>query len=155
MDFAHLDSGSEWAANRTAFILLQEGKLSEARQGFLKAAASSPIWREDRDLFLACTDSSQASELDRVAHKSESSALNGTDSEGRYFVGRLLGYCGQRDAAVRLLKSAIAQNYCANTALQTDPLLSKLRGTPEMSELLSQAKNCQNQFLAQIGQSSR
>ncbi len=57
-------------------------------------------------------------------------------------------YCGQKDAAVRLLRSAIEQNYCAYTALQTDPLLAKLRGTPEFSELLSAAKDCQNKFLA-------
>lgn len=58
-----------------------------------------------------------------------------------------VSYCGQKDAAVRLLRNAIEQNYCAYTALQTDPLV-KLRGTPEFSELLSAAKDCQNKFLA-------
>jgi hypothetical protein len=67
-------------------------------------------------------------------------------------VGRLLAYCGQKEAALRLLKSAIEQNYCAYTALKTDPLLTKLRGTPEMSGLLSEAEQCQNVILAQVGQ---
>ena len=66
-----------------------------------------------------------------------------------------MAYCGQKDAALRLLKSAIEQNYCAYTALQNDPLLVKFRGTPEFSELLSTAKQCQNRFLAQRDHRSR
>ena len=154
MDFVQLDSGSEWAANRTAHILLQEGKVAEARQLFLKAA-SSPLWRQDRDLFEACLDPSNTVQLDAITRKAESAALDETDSEAHYMEGRLLAYCGQKDAALRLLKSAIEQNYCAYTALQTDPLLLKLRGTPEMSELLSEAKQCQNNVLVQARQSSR
>lgn len=153
-EFAQLDFGSEWAANRTAYILLQEGKIAEARQTIPKTSASTQ-WDRERDLLLACTDSSQASQLDGIAHKAEVTALDGTDSEAQYQVGRLLAYCGQKDAAVRLLKSAIGHNYCAYTALQTDPLLLKLRGMPEMGGLLSEAKQCQNRFFAQVGQSSR
>jgi len=91
-------------------------------------------------------------QLDGAAKKSEAAALAGVDAEPRYFVGALLSYCGQKDAAVRLLRSAIEQNYCAYTALQSDPLLVKLRGTPEFSGLLSAAKDCQNRFLAQRDQ---
>jgi len=61
----------------------------------------------------------------------------------------MLSYCGQKDAALRLLRRAIGQNYCAYAALQTDPLLLKLRRTPEFTELLSAAKQCQNTFLVQ------
>jgi hypothetical protein len=50
---------------------------------------------------------------------------------------------------VRLLKKAVEQNYCAYTALQTDPLLVKLRGIPEFIELLSAAKECQSKFLGE------
>jgi hypothetical protein len=85
--------------------------------------------------------------LDRAAQKIEAAALAGVDAEARYFVGALLSYCGHKDAAVRLLRSAIEQKYCAYTALQSDPLLVKLRGIPEFSELLSAAKECQNSFL--------
>jgi eukaryotic-like serine/threonine-protein kinase len=145
-EFAQLDFGSEWAANRTAYILLQEGKLAEARQTIPKISSSAK-WDRERDLLLACTDSSQASQLDGIAHKAEVAALNETDSEAQYKLGRLL--------ALRLLKSAIKHNYCAYRALQTDPLLLKLRGTLEMGELLSEAKQCQSRFLVQAGQGSR
>jgi hypothetical protein len=67
-----------------------------------------------------------------------------TDPEAWYHLGSLMAYCGQKDAAVRLLRGAIQQNFCAYEALQTDPLLLKLRGTPELSELVSVAKRCQH-----------
>jgi hypothetical protein len=92
--------------------------------------------------------------LDRFVHEAETAAMSATDGEPRYDVGSLLAYCGQKDAALRLLKSAVEQNYCAYTALQKDPLLVKFRGTPEFSGLLSTAKQCQNRFLTQRDQSS-
>jgi len=145
MEFVRLDAGSDWAARATAFILLEQAKAGEARQT-MQRTSERPLL--GRDLLLACLDPQQTSELDRAAKKSEAAALAGVDAEPRYFVGALLSYCGQKDAAVRLLRSAIEQNYCAYTALQSDPLLVKLRGTPEFSGLLSAAKDCQNRFLA-------
>jgi hypothetical protein len=61
--------------------------------------------------------------------------------------GSLLSYCRQKDAALRLLKSAIEHNYCAYQTLQSDPLLGKLRGTAEFAEVLSAAKDCRDRFL--------
>jgi hypothetical protein len=145
MEFVRLDAGSEYAARQTAFILLGQGKVGEARQASQRMS-DNPLLRQD--LFQGCLDPLQKTQLDRAAKKSEAAALAGGDPEPRYFLGALLSYCGQKDAAVRLLRSAIEQNYCAYTALQTDPLLVKLRGTPEFSELLSAAKDCQNKFLA-------
>ncbi len=150
MEFVRLDAGSDWAARTTAFILLEQGKLDEARQT-IQRTSDRPLL--GRDLLLACQDPQQTSQLDGAAKKSEAAALAGVDAEPRYFVGALLSYCGQNDAAVRLLRSAIRQNYCAYIALQSDPLLAKLRGTPAFSELLSAAKECQSRFLAQRDQS--
>jgi serine/threonine protein kinase len=149
MEFVRLDAGSDWAARTTAFILLEQGKLDEARQT-IQRTSDRPLL--GRDLLLACQDPQQTSQLDGAAKKSEAAALAGVDAEPRYFVAALLSYCGQKDAAVRLLRSAMEQNYCAFTALQSDPLLVKLRGTPEFRELLSAAKECQNRFLAQRDQ---
>ena len=152
MDFVRLDAGSEWAARSSAYILLREGKLAEARQSIQKASAN-PLMA--RDLLQSCLDHSPTSVLDRIAKKTEAAALAQPDGEPRYHVGSLLAYCGRDDAALRLLKSAVQQNYCAYTALQTDPLLVKLRGNSEFNELLSAAKGCQNRFLAQQHQTSQ
>jgi hypothetical protein len=146
MDFVRLDAGSEWAARQTAFILMDQGKLAEARQS-IQRTSDQPLM--GRDLVQACLDQRQTSQLDRAARKMEADALAQLDSEPRYSTGALLSYCGQKEAAVRLLRRAIEQNYCAYTALQSDPMLVKLRGTPEFSELLAAARECQNRFLAE------
>jgi hypothetical protein len=96
----------------------------------------------------ACLEPSKTRARDEIAHETEDALMADADAEPRYIIGTTLAYCGQKDAALRLMKSAIEQNYCAYTALQTDPLLAKLRGTPEFSELLSEAKECQNKFMA-------
>ncbi len=150
MEFIRLDAGSEWAARQMAYILLGQGKLAEARQSIQR---TSDVPLMGRDLIQACLDPQQTSQFDRAAQRIEAAALASIDSEPRYWVGSLLSYCGQKDAALRLLKSTVEHNYCAYTALQTDPLLVKVRGTPEFSELLAAAKECQNQFLAQRDQS--
>jgi serine/threonine protein kinase len=152
MEFVRLDAGSEYAAMQTAAILLGQGKLTEARQA-IQRASDSPLM--GRDLIQSCIDPPHSSQCDKAAQKIEATALAGADIEPLYSVGALLSYCGQNAAALRLLRKAVEQNYCAYTALQTDPLLVKLRGTPEFSELLSAAKQCQNRFLAQRDQSSR
>jgi hypothetical protein len=146
MDFVRLDAGSEYAAMQTGAILLGQGKLAEARQA-IQGASQSPLM--GRDLIQACVDPPHSSQCDKAAQTIEATALAGSDIEPLYSVGALLSYCEQKDAAVRLLKKAIEQNYCAYTALQTDPLLVKLRGTPEFPALLSSAKQCQSKFLAE------
>ncbi len=150
MEFVRLDAGSAWAARQTAFILMRQGKLAEARQT-IQRTSDDPLM--GRDLLQACLDPQQTAQFDRATRKIEKVALAGVDAEPRYIFGAVLSYCGQKDAALRLLRSAVAHNYCACTALQTDPLLAKFRGTPEFSELLSSAKECQSKFLAQRDQS--
>jgi serine/threonine protein kinase len=150
MEFVRLDADSEWAARTTAFILIGQGKLGEARQT-IQRMPDAPLM--GRDLLQACLDPQRTSQVYRAARKMETASFAKLDAEPRYEFGALLSYCGQKDAALRLLRSAVEQNYCAYTALQTDPLLVKFRRTPEFSELLSAAKECQNGVLAQRDQS--
>ena len=149
MDFVRLDPGSEWAAYASVSILLRQGKLDEARQR-VEGMSANPHYH--RDLLQACLNPHEESQLRRIASEVETAVLSETDPEPRYFQGTILAFCGQNDAAVRVLKSAIEHNYCAYDSLQTDPLLAKLRGTHEFSELLSAAKECRDGFLAQRGQ---
>jgi TolB-like protein/tetratricopeptide (TPR) repeat protein len=149
MEFVRLDAGSEYAAMQNATMLLGQGKLAEARQA-VQGASNSPLM--GRDLIQSCVDPPHSAQCDAAAQKVEAAALAGVDVEPRYSVGALLAYCGQKAAALRLLRKAVEQNYCAYTALQTDPLLVSLRGTPEFRELLSSAKQCQNRFLAERSQ---
>jgi serine/threonine protein kinase len=146
MDFVRLDAGSEWAASMTTLILLGQGKLEEARETAKKMSVE--VYNR-RELAEACLQPRPPSELDTIVQKATSAALAETDSEPRYYLAAILAFCGKKEPAVRLLRSAIEQNYCAYSALQSDPLLAKLRGTPEFKQLLSDAKACQKKFLAE------
>jgi hypothetical protein len=94
---------------------------------------------------MACTQAQRPADMDRIVREAKSSVTTEPDPEALYHVGALLANCGQENAALRLLKAAVVQNYCAHTALQTDPMLVKLHGTPEFSRLLSTAEQCQKQ----------
>jgi hypothetical protein len=72
------------------------------------------------------------------------------DPERRYANGALLGYCGQPEAGLRAIRSAIQKNYCVYSQLQHDPLLANLRNKPEFTQLLSAAKACQDDFLTKL-----
>ena len=74
------------------------------------------------------------------------------DVELRYYQGSLLALCGQKDVALRLLRSAIEQNYCSYEALEHDPAWRDLRGSPAFGELRSKAFDCQKKFLIATGQ---
>jgi hypothetical protein len=65
------------------------------------------------------------------------------DPENWYHVGALMAECGQNEPALRLLKAAVQQNYCAYTALLDDPLLKDLRKDTAFNEVLTASSNCQ------------
>ena len=146
MEIVHLDAGSQYALNITPTILLSEGKFKEAQES-VKQVADNAWYR--REFLEACLNRADSSELRNAAIAMESAVLSHPDSEPRYVAGTVLSFCGQEDAAARVLKSAIRQNYCAYKALQTDPLLAKLRENSEFTDLLNMAKQCQDKFLAQ------
>ena len=149
-DFIRLDAGSEWASFVTAMTLMREGKITEARAG-ARSISTNPYYHK---VFVeACLQERPPSDMNRIVHEAESSILAEPDPEPRYFNGATMASCDQKESAVRLLKSAISKNYCSFTALQTDPLLVKLRSTPEFGQLLSAAKECQQKFLAERNRS--
>jgi hypothetical protein len=71
-----------------------------------------------------------------------------SDPELAFYPGAILAFCGKKSAAMHMLKNAIERDYCAYSQLQPDPLLVKLRGASEYDQLLSEAKQCQQRYLA-------
>jgi TolB-like protein len=145
MDFIRLDAGSNFFNANVIRILAREGKLAEVRQ------AAQKLQQGDRlRVCMENPSSTQApsAEVERVAHASEPAMLNNPDSENRYLFATDMAFCGEKDMALHLLKSAVEGHYCSYTALQKDPLVGPLRGTPEFAELLSAAKQCRDDFLA-------
>jgi TolB-like protein len=140
MDFVHLDAGSEWAAWATPYVYLAAGNLTQAREA-ARNVAKSPTYH--RELLVACTQSQRPGDMDRIVRAEEASVMTEADPEAWYHVGALLAYCGQKDAALRLLKAAVQQNYCAYSALLEDPLLKGLRKETVFNEVLTAASTCQ------------
>jgi serine/threonine protein kinase/tetratricopeptide (TPR) repeat protein len=139
-DFIRLDAGSEWAAYIMPSLLLREGRVSEAREA-VKHMPNTP--RYHRDLLEACLQLRPAADLDRMAQEAEASLPTEPDAETWYYQGALFGYCGKKQAALRLLQSAVEQNYCAHSNLLADPLLAKLRTDTAFDKVLTSAGLCQ------------
>jgi TolB-like protein len=149
MDFVHLDAGSEWAAWATPYVYLTAGNLAQAREA-VKSVAKAPIYH--RDLLVACTQAQRPADLDRIVRDEEASVMTEPDPEAWYHVGALMAYCGQKDAALRLLKAAVQQNYCAYSALLEDPMLKSLRKETAFDEVLTAASSCQETLKEGRGQ---
>jgi tetratricopeptide (TPR) repeat protein len=140
MDFVHLDAGSEWAAWATPYVYLAAGNQAQAREA-AKSVAKAPFYH--RELLMACTQAQRPPDIERIVREAESSVMIEPDPEAWYRVGALLAYCGQKEAALRLLKAAVQQNYCAYSALLGDPLLKGLRKETAFDEVLTAASACQ------------
>jgi TolB-like protein len=140
MDFVHLDAGSEWAAWVTPYVYLTAGNVVQARES-AKLVGKSAIYH--RDLMMACTQAQRPADIDRIVRDAETSTMTELDPEVWYDVGALMAYCGQNDAALRLLKAAVQQNYCAYSPLLEDPLLKGLRKETAFNQVLTAASECQ------------
>lgn len=145
LDFLRSDAGSEYANWVVPSILLGQGKLDEARQAVEKTS-DNPVWH--KDLLENCLHLRPGANLEKVARQTAASVVAESDPELWYYQGAILAYCGEKDIALRLLGRAISKNYCAYSALQADPLLSKLRENPDFRQLLSAAKDCTDKFMA-------
>jgi serine/threonine protein kinase len=149
MDFIHLDSGSEWANWATPYVYLTSGNVLLARQA-AKSVGKSPTYH--RELLVACTQPQRPADMDRIVRQEEASVMTEADPEAWYHVGDLLAYCGQNEAALRLLKASVQQNYCAYSALLEDPLLKNLRKETAFNEVLTAASTCQETLKEGRGQ---
>jgi len=149
MEYIQLDAGSEWAASIAPYALLGGGKVAEAREA-VKQMPTNP--RYHRDLLEACLGLRPPSELDRIAHDDLTALPQEFDPEPWYTQGAVLAYCGKKEAALHMLDLAVEQNYCAYSALLSDPLLAKIRSTREFDVVLTAADHCQENVRHPAGQ---
>jgi serine/threonine protein kinase/tetratricopeptide (TPR) repeat protein len=144
MDFLQLDTGSQWVSANFIRHYIRTGDVAQARE-ISEKLGDIPHNR----LIRACLNHAPPSEIDRITREFGPQYLANPDAENRYTDAPTFAFCGQNDIAMRLLKSGVEGHYCAYTALQNDSLLAKLRGMPEFNEILSEAKKCQSDFLAE------
>jgi TolB-like protein len=143
--YLHLDPESEWTNQITPGILLRENRLADAKQAAQRMSKGPPWYG---DMLQKCLN--HPAEMPAVARENATALSAERDPEMKYYQASILAFCGQREMAIALLRSAIEQNYCASSALQADPLWARVRGTPEFAELQSLANQCQERFLAAL-----
>jgi serine/threonine protein kinase len=143
MDFLNLDAGSEYANGVGISVLLRSGKTQEARE-WVKKMPENPTWM--RDFVGACLTNQPVADTNRMATKIESDMLSEKDSELKYHQASLLAYCGKKDIALRFLDKAVAENYCAYSGLQQDPLWENVRTDPGFKTVVEAASDCQKKL---------
>jgi serine/threonine protein kinase/TolB-like protein len=143
-DFLDLDAGSVWSTSNLVRHYFREGNLAQAK-------ALLPKSTEDTDLRLlaACLDDPSSPDAVARARTVLAQVAADPDSEVQYVVAPDAIVCRQPEAAMSLLKSSLAGHYCAYEGLRNDSLWASLRGKPEFAQLVSAAKQCQSDFVAQ------
>ena len=154
LDFVRVDAGSVWARRITTMIFMSEGNLPEARATSQKIPLDTAYSTIKFSNFIkAClarpTMQTPSAELDAAIKNVETFTLTNPDPENRLIFAGDMAFCGDKDLALRLLKTVVESPYCAYTALQKDHLLASLRGTPEFEQLLTPAKQCSDNFMAE------
>jgi eukaryotic-like serine/threonine-protein kinase len=152
MDFLQLDAGSEWASNNIMRHYTRDEKLAQAKEvaDKFKSYDRGVVFR----LMATCIENPSSPDIGSLAREMVATRFTDPDPEPRYIVAADALFCGQREAAVQLLRSSIAGHYCAYTGLQNDSVWAKLRGTPEFTELLAAAKRCRDDFLSERSQAA-
>ncbi len=143
MDYLNLDAGSEWSNANLVSVLMRQRKTTEALQAAEKLAAN-PMWMAP--LLQACLNKAPQAEIHRLAESVEEQLLPQQDPELKYKQGAELAACGEKEIALVFLRKAVAGNYCARQALQSDPLLAGVRGDAEFRQIVQMATECQKKF---------
>lgn len=71
-------------------------------------------------------------------------------SEGYFVTARYQSWVGQSEPALRLLRRAVANNYCFYPVIETDPFLANVRMRPEYAELKKAGVACHDEFRAHM-----
>ena len=136
------DTGTAASGWLIGDLLLREGRKQEALQRY---ANLPPI--AAREVMIACAQGAvlPADNSNVTAHFDQS--MRDRDPEQKYSNAARLAACGHPDLGIRLLRTAVGQNYCVPDAIRRDPLLDKVRSMPGYPAILQSAVDCQKQFL--------
>ena len=139
-DFLRLDRGSEFEKAISMDVALREGKPLEALPGQPVAA---PPWAGFPALtaYLKHRPAEEIADLVRATKP-----VN--DPEMNYFAAAHLAYIGETEAALSLLRAAVAGGYCSYPAIDLDPMLASIRTSADFAAIRSMAKECRDRFVA-------
>jgi serine/threonine protein kinase/tetratricopeptide (TPR) repeat protein len=98
LEFARLDSGSQWTTRRIPTILLRGGKTKEAKETVKQQSRSSNEPEEAyQTLFLGCASHTSLVEWSDSARKVASDSEADVDPENHYFLGSLLLFLWRKE----------------------------------------------------------
>jgi TolB-like protein/predicted Ser/Thr protein kinase len=138
VEFLMLDAGSEYSDSNLLGHYLRDGNVAQAELLAVKLK-NQPM--------IACLNGAlQPNQYDQQA---AAAIIADPDPEPRYVIAGDFAYCGRKEIALEMIKSAIDHHFCAYSGLQNDSIWAKLRGAPEFAELLSEAKKCRDDFMAE------
>ena len=150
--FSEIDHGSQFSRRILSFILLWKGKRQEARDSWASLESEFEFDNHTR----ACVQGWPPEEHELRIQEMDKAAIAISDPELFYWAGSILAYCGGPQPALRQLRRAVRNNYCATEILEVDPLLTSLREDPEhaseFQEIVAESKECQKRFLAEVGE---
>jgi non-specific serine/threonine protein kinase len=154
LDFVRLDSGSEWARLVTRWVYQRMGRRDDAREQLRQQSPGYPPGMVPAGFhgFMArCLSRDAPAGADRFSDVDVRTFLTARDSEPLYFFAGDLAYCDDSAAALRLLRESIPRNYCATSAIETDPAFASIRSRAEYKDILDAARACRNRFREYVG----
>ena len=150
-EYFQLQSGTEYEKAGKFELFVREGKEDEALQEMKSLPMTSFYGRQ---LLEPCLEHRSPAEGGVAVQQIRSALMAGHDPFPKYLLAAWDSFCGQPVFALRELRRAIEQNYCAYPQMETDPLLSKVRAMPEFAEIRSLGIACQQHFLEHRKQKS-
>lgn len=145
-DYIRLDAGSQWAISVESDLYMREGKPAEALA--LARNSIAPVIKP----FVPCLEGRPLAENDSALVALEALVTRDRDSEPPYWTAGRAAYCGNGALATRLLRRAVEGNYlAAAAAMDRDPLLARIRNTPEFGRIRAVAIEKQKQLASRRG----
>jgi tetratricopeptide (TPR) repeat protein len=148
LDFFRLDAGANFAIGNEARVLLHQGKPDEALKMMKSSNPIAPV--KNAGMLAAFLDHQPASEIAALASQQEAWVMADRDPENKYLFAAYDAYCGQHEMALRTLRRAVEQNYCAVPAMDNDPLFASIRNMPEFAAIRTAGIECQRKFKEHI-----
>ena len=140
--FQQFDTGTSASGWVTGDLLLREGRKEEALRRYSNLPQNAA-----REVMIACVQGRTLPATDDNVSAQFDQSMRDRDSEQKYWNATRLAACGHPELGIRLLHTAVEQNYCVPNVIRTDPLLDKLRALPGYPAVLQSAVDCQQQFL--------
>jgi serine/threonine protein kinase/tetratricopeptide (TPR) repeat protein len=144
--FLELDSGSEWNNNINAIHLLREGKIDEALARIRLLPDSSFFHGRAIE---ACYTNPHPANYQQLMDNLKKALPAMSDPEPRYSQALTFHPCLGNDFTIPLMRSSVKDGFCAYEMLQSDvKIYPNLAKSPDFPALMTEAKSCRDNFLA-------